>query len=52
MHRGAIVAAIAAFLGAIIVAIWLPARAATTEVMVEQDAEEATLERQAVVAGD
>jgi EmrB/QacA subfamily drug resistance transporter len=52
MHRGAIVAAIAAFLGAIIVAIWLPARAATTEVMVEQDAEEATLEGQAVVAGD
>jgi EmrB/QacA subfamily drug resistance transporter len=44
MHRGFLVAAGAALLGAIIAARWLPARAADTEVFVLQDKEEAKLE--------
>jgi MFS transporter, DHA2 family, multidrug resistance protein len=44
MHRGFLVAAGAALLGAIIAARWLPARAADTEVFVMQDKEEAKLE--------
>jgi MFS family permease len=44
LHRGVLVAAGAALLGAIIAARWLPARAADTEVFVLQDKEEAKLE--------
>ena len=45
LHRGVIVAAVAAFLGALIAVIWLPARAANVEQFVVQDEEEAALER-------
>ncbi len=41
MHHGVIVGAIAAFLGVIIVALWLPARAASEEVFEHQDADAA-----------
>jgi EmrB/QacA subfamily drug resistance transporter len=44
LHRGALVAAGAALLGAIIAARWLPARAADTEVFALQDKDEAKLE--------
>jgi EmrB/QacA subfamily drug resistance transporter len=40
LHRGILVAAAAALVGALVVARWLPARAATTDAFVEQDARE------------
>jgi EmrB/QacA subfamily drug resistance transporter len=49
MHRGVLVAAGAAFLGAIIALRWLPAHAATEDAFVAQEAQEVKLE--AVVAG-
>lgn len=50
MHRGVLVAAAAAFIGFLVVVIWLPARAADHDVFEAQDVEEAKLERQAAVA--
>jgi hypothetical protein len=50
MHRGVLVAAAAAFIGFLVVVIWLPARAADHDVFEAQDAEEAKLEKQAAVA--
>jgi EmrB/QacA subfamily drug resistance transporter len=50
MHRGVVVSAAVAFLGALVAARWLPARAASPEVFVEQDREERALE--AATAGD
>jgi hypothetical protein len=50
MHRGVLVAAAAAFIGFLVVVIWLPARAADHDVFEAQDVEEAKLEQQAAVA--
>jgi EmrB/QacA subfamily drug resistance transporter len=50
LHHGVIVSAVAAFLGALVVAIWLPARAADAEVFEAQDVEEARLEAAAAAA--
>jgi hypothetical protein len=49
LHRGVLVAAFAAFVGAIVAAKWLPARAADIEVFEMQDAEAAVEEREAVM---
>src|SRR5262245_3182439 len=46
MHVGVIVAALAAFIGMVVVLIWLPARAADADVFMQQDADEAALEAQ------
>jgi EmrB/QacA subfamily drug resistance transporter len=50
MHRGVLVAAAAAFIGFLVVVIWLPARAADHDVFEAQDVEEARLEKQAAAA--
>jgi EmrB/QacA subfamily drug resistance transporter len=50
MHHGVVVGAIAALLGAIIVTIWLPARAANIETFVKQDVEEVEAEAAAAAA--
>jgi EmrB/QacA subfamily drug resistance transporter len=50
LHRGVLVAAAAAFIGFLVVVIWLPARAADHDVFEAQDVEEAKLERQTAVA--
>jgi EmrB/QacA subfamily drug resistance transporter len=50
MHHGVLVAAAAAFLGAIIALRWLPAHAADTETFVAQDVEEAKAEAEADAA--
>jgi EmrB/QacA subfamily drug resistance transporter len=47
LHVGVVVAAVAAFLGMLIVLIWLPARAADSEVFVQQDIEEAEAQARA-----
>ena len=47
MHHGVIVAAAAAAVGAIVTAVWLPARAASEEVFEAQDAEQALAEQRA-----
>jgi EmrB/QacA subfamily drug resistance transporter len=47
LHVGVVVAALAAFLGMLIVLIWLPAHAADTDVFVQQDIEEAEAEARA-----
>jgi Na+/melibiose symporter-like transporter len=52
MHRGVLVAAAAAFLGAIIALRWLPAHAATEDAFVEQDVQEAKLESVALALED
>lgn len=50
MHRGVLVAAAAAFIGFLVVVIWLPARAADHDVFEAQDVHEAELERKAALA--
>ena len=50
MHHGVLVAAIAAFIGFLVVVRWLPARAATVDVFEEQDVEEAEIEAEAEAA--
>ncbi len=52
MHHGVVVAAIAAFVGAAVVARWLPARAADPEVFVEQEAEERELALEGALVGE
>ena len=51
MHHAVIVAAIAAFVGCLIVVKWLPARAANIEVFEGQDVEEAAAEARAGLPG-
>jgi EmrB/QacA subfamily drug resistance transporter len=51
LHLGVIVAAVAAFIGMLVVLIWLPARAADTDVFVQQDIDEAALEARAALDG-
>jgi EmrB/QacA subfamily drug resistance transporter len=52
MHRGVIVAGVAAAIGAVVVARWLPARAAGTEVFIAQDAAAEAREREAALTGE
>ena len=47
LHVGVIVAAVAAFVGMLIVLIWLPARAVDSDVFVQQDIEEAEAQARA-----
>jgi Na+/melibiose symporter-like transporter len=51
MHRAVLVAALAGFVGFLVVLRWLPARAASTEVFIAQDVEEARAEAEAEAAG-
>jgi EmrB/QacA subfamily drug resistance transporter len=44
MHHGAVVAAIAAAMGCVVVAIWLPAKAAQEEAFEQQDAQEPAID--------